>query len=254
MKILYLDIETAPNKVYVWGLFNQNISLNQIVEPGYTMCFAAKWNDNKTIMFNSIRNGKRQMLQDMWDLLNEADAVVHYNGEKFDIPVLNWEFAQLGMEPPMPYKQIDLYKTVKKSFKATSHKLDFITQQLDIGAKVQHKGMDLWHECMEGNDKSWSIMERYNKQDVRLLPKLYKKLLPWIKNHPNMGLYSDKYISEDHPVCPNCGGTHLVKKGVEHTSTQTYQRYRCQSCKTPLRSRFTEVCPVKKKGILTQVK
>ena len=34
-RILLLDIETAPNKVYVWGMWNQNIAANQVVEDGY---------------------------------------------------------------------------------------------------------------------------------------------------------------------------------------------------------------------------
>ena len=251
MKILYLDIETAPNKVYSWGLFNQNISLNQVVEPGYTLCFAAKWDDSSEIMFKSIkRNGLKRMIKTVHKLLSEADAVVHYNGKRFDIPVLNWEFAKLGLEPPTPYKQIDLYRTVSKNFKPTSKKLDFVCQEFGIGSKVNHKGMELWHECMNGNEKSWGIMERYNKQDVRLLPKLYKRLLPWISDHPNHALYVDT----TDPVCPNCGSTHLVKKGKQPTNTGIYQRYKCQSCKTPLRSRFTEVEADKRQGILTQVK
>ena len=43
MNILLIDIETAPNKVYTWGLWNQNVSLNQIDEVGYTLCWAATW-------------------------------------------------------------------------------------------------------------------------------------------------------------------------------------------------------------------
>jgi len=32
MQILLLDIETAPNTAHVWGLWNQNVSLNQLME------------------------------------------------------------------------------------------------------------------------------------------------------------------------------------------------------------------------------
>ena len=43
MKILLLDIETAPNIVHSWGLWQQNIGLPQIVKSGYTICWSAKW-------------------------------------------------------------------------------------------------------------------------------------------------------------------------------------------------------------------
>lgn len=251
MKILHLDIETAPSKVYAWGLFKQNIALNQIVEPGYTLCWAAKWEGKPTIMFDSMhKSGMEKMLKSIWKLLDEADAVVHYNGVKFDIPTLNWEFAKYDVAPPSPYHQIDLYKTVKSRFRATSNKLDFIAQAFGLGSKVSHKGMSLWHDCMQGDDKAWKQMEKYNKQDVRLLPKLYKKLLPWIKNHPNHALF----METDRPVCPNCGSAHVVKKGTETTLTMEYQRYKCSDCNTPIRGRTSVLSKEKRKHILTQSK
>lgn len=251
MKILHIDIETAPNKVYTWGLWNQNIAINQIVEPGYTLCWAAKWHGKKEIMFNSIyESSEKEMLEEVHDLLGKADAVTHYNGRKFDIPTLNKEFILNDMPVPDPYHQIDLLHVAKKQFKFPSNKLDYISQALGLGSKTKHMGMDLWKECMAGNDKAWKIMKKYNKQDVILLEKLYDRLLPWIKTHPNHALYSDS----NRPVCPNCGSEHVVKKGVETTLTMSYQRYRCGDCGTPLRGRTNILNKYKKKNILTQSK
>ena len=63
MKILLLDIETAPNTVYTWGLFKQNIAINQIESPGYILCWAAKWLGNEQMYFSSIRKGQTNMLK-----------------------------------------------------------------------------------------------------------------------------------------------------------------------------------------------
>ena len=235
MKILFLDIETSPNLVYSWGLFKQNIAINQIVEPGQTMCWAAKWEGQAGIQFASVKHdGMKRMVKRMYALLNEADAVVHYNGKKFDIPTLGREFVLLELVPPTNYKEIDLYSTVRQKFRFASNKLDFVAQQLGLGSKVQHKGMELWRDCMAGDEKAWKLMERYNKQDVRLLEPLYKKLQPWISNHPNRGLWLD---NEEQPTCRNCGSTKIVKKGLERTTTMTYQRYKCADCGTNLRGR-----------------
>lgn len=51
MKILMLDIEVSPNTAHVWGLWQQNVSINQLMESSYTLCWAAKWHGTKEVMF-----------------------------------------------------------------------------------------------------------------------------------------------------------------------------------------------------------
>jgi len=233
MRILLLDIETSPNKVYTWGLWDQNIGLNQIEEVGYTMCWAAKWLDSREVLFNSTQMEKRkgEMIKEIHSLLEEADAVVHYNGKKFDIPTLNKEFILAGLQPPSPYKEIDLLRVARQRFRFQSNRLEHVASVLDIGTKTKHMGMDTWRKCMEGDEKAWRLMERYNKQDVKLLEKVYQKMLPWIAQHPNHGLYVDT----DRPVCKNCGSPKVIKKGFEFTGVGKYQRYKCKNCGAPLR-------------------
>ena len=238
MRVLLIDIETAPNKVYTWGLFNQNVALNQIDEPGYTLCWAAQWVGESKVMFSSIHgDGKKKMLEKVYALLDEADVVVHYNGKKFDIPILNQEFISMGWGPPSPVQQIDLLRTARSQFRLTSNKLDYVLGFLDLGKKVENKGMMLWRECMAGNDRAWRDMERYNKGDIKGLAKLYKRLRPWIKNHPNHGLYKDTA----RPTCPNCGGTSVQLRGVYRTSTLTYRRFVCNTCGTWSKERYTNM-------------
>ena len=187
-------------------------------------------------MFDSVHQSKpKDMIAGVHELLSEADVVCHYNGTRFDIPTLNREFFMYEMNPPDGFKQLDLLKTARQQFRFASNKLDFIAQQLGIGSKTHHKGMELWKDCMDGCDKAWAIMRRYNIQDVRLLERLYKRILPWIKSHPNWGVYLDS----DRPTCRNCGSTTLKKNGVYVATTLTYQRWRCLGCGTELRSRTT---------------
>ena len=227
MKILVLDIETSPNKVYVWGLFNQNVALNQIVEAGSTLCFAAKWLGQKRITFSSIKkDGREAMLRLVYNLLNEADVVIHYNGTKFDIPTLNQEFMSMGWNPPSPFQEIDILRTVRKRFRLTSNKLDYVLRFLHIPCKVQHKGMALWHECMLGDTEAWKTMKEYNIGDVEKLEEVYRRLQGWVVNHPNHGLY----VADEVPVCPNCGSRHVQSRGYRYTATQVYNRFQCQDC------------------------
>jgi len=250
MKILHLDIETFPHQAYVWGLFKQNVALSQIVESGKTACWAAKWHGKKGIMYSGLDTCKeKDMIKKIWDLLNETDVVCHYNGTRFDMPTLNKEFLKYGIPPPSPYQQIDLLQTARKQFKLASNKLDYVSGYLGVGSKTQHKGMDLWTGCMNGNDKDWKVMQRYNKQDVALLELVYKKLLPWIQAHPNPALFNES----DKQQCPKCGGYHLQKRGTYMTKVQTYQRYQCMDCKSWSRERFANTPKEKRKLVLNGV-
>lgn len=226
MKILFIDIETAPHKVYAWGLWNQDINPSNIIEPGYTLCFAAKFKDEKTVRFHAVWKDKREMLEEAHRLLCDADVVVHYNGTKFDIPHLNREFILAGMGPPSPVQEVDLLSVARRKMKFPSNKLDYVSQALGLEAKHSHKGLKLWHEVMDGDVKAQREMMRYNKQDVHMLEPLYESLLPWIDTHPNHGLFLDSEV----PVCRNCGSTDLESRGYRYTSVSKFQRYQCHSC------------------------
>ena len=221
MKILLLDIESAPTSAYVWGLWQQNVGTNQIVDNGYVLCWAAKWyGADEEMMFSSGRGGTKRMLQRVHKLLDEADVVVHYNGSRYDIPILNREFVTHGFTPPSPYKQVDLLKVARNRFKFISNKLDFVAHALGLGQKIRHKGFELWIECMANDPVAWKAMEEYNKQDVILLEKLYNVFKPWIKNHP----------SQEGLVCPSCASDKYHSRGFFRSKLLAYRRFQCQAC------------------------
>jgi DNA polymerase elongation subunit (family B) len=227
MKLLLLDVETSPNTAYVWSLWKENIPLSRLIDSGQVLCYSAKWLGDEEIFFDSIFNSKvKKMLKGIHKLLEEADAVIHYNGSAFDIPTLNKEFLLNGMKPPSSYKQIDLLKTARNKFRFVSNKLDYVAQALGVGKKSKHEGFELWIKCMNNDPEAWKVMEEYNKNDVILLEEVYYQFLPWIKGHPNMGLYSET----ESAVCPHCASTDLHKRGFSFTSTGKYQRYQCKGC------------------------
>ena len=250
MKLLFLDIETAPHLVAAWGLYDQNIAINQIIKPGYTLCWAAKWHGDKEVMFDSVQKSKSSaMVKRIHKLLSEADAVCHYNGDKFDMPTLNKEFLLEGLNPPPPSKQIDLLKTARRNFKLASNKLDYVAQQLGLGQKEHHKGMTLWLECMEKDPEAWTVMERYNKQDVILLERVYERLLPWIKNHPNHAIYDLPGV----PICPKCGGGDLQRRGYARTDANVYAKFACKSCGSWSREAVSEMPKEDRQNIMRPI-
>ncbi len=222
---------------YVWSLWDQNISINQIVGHGTTLCFAAKWlHEDKMEVHARWQGGHKKMIKAAHKLLEEADAVVHYNGKKFDRAVLNKEFLLLGLNPTSPTKDIDLYSVVKKNFKFNSNKLDYVCQMLGLGSKTKHKGMDMWKGVLDGNEEDQKAMLEYNVGDVVLLERLYDVLLPWINNHPNHNAYN----GGEHHTCTNCGGNHLQRRGTTVSKSYRYQRYQCRDCGTWQRERVRD--------------
>lgn len=235
MRILVLDIETTYLISGHWSLWGVNIGIDQILEGGETICYAARWVGENDIIWR--RKGNADFLTKMHELLGEADVILTYNGKRFDLPLLNREFIKAGMPPPAPYKHMDLLETVKKQFRFPSNKLDYVCRELKVGRKVAHEGWNLWKKCREEDVEAWALMKKYNIQDIVILEDLYKVLKPWVVGHANEALYSPAGEIQ----CTTCGGTHVQKRGFHVTGVGRYQRYRCSDCGGWSRSRITDV-------------
>jgi len=242
-RILLFDIETAPNLGYIWGKYEQNVI--DYKHEWYILCFCAKWLDGGKIITSKLIDFKSRFSKDnqddygvmrvLWELLNEADIVITHNGDQFDIKKANARFLFHGLPAPSSYKTIDTKKIAKRYFNFNSNKLDDLGRYLGLGRKVEHEGFPLWLKCMRGERKAWKTMVKYNKQDIILLEKIYKKFLPFITNHPNLGLYQGKRYA-----CPNCGSEYVHKRGYTFTKTQIYQKWQCQECYAWSQSRKSE--------------
>lgn len=216
-------------------MWNQNIAINQIDEAGYVLCWAAKWLGDSDVMFDGIyKSGPKKMLRGIHRLLDQADAVIHYNGSKFDIPTLNREFLIHGFSPPASYQQIDLLKTARSRFKFPSNKLAYLAKVLDCKTKVETRGHSLWLDCMNRDQKAWEEMEIYNRGDVETLEEVYYKLRPWIKGHANHSTFDSAL------VCPTCGGTEYQRRGYHLTKAGKYPRFQCKDCGSWFRGSKTE--------------
>ena len=234
--ILILDIETMYATVHTWSLWAKFISPDNIIEPVTTLCWAAMWDHDRSTMFGRIEDPDG--LDRLYQLIDEADAIVGYNSNGFDMKHLMKDFILAWYHPPAGWMDIDLYTTVRGRFKFQSNKLDYVCKQLGIGGKTKHSGMQLWRDVKAGCPKAWKKMEQYNRRDVKMTKALYHKILPWIKTHPNVAMW---ITDPANPTCNKCGSTDLRNKGPAHrTQTRSYKRYKCNGCGSPLRARYSE--------------
>jgi hypothetical protein len=225
LRTLCLDIETTPILCWTWGLWNQNINPVQVVKPSQLLCWAAKWVGESDMEFRGLKpDGRKRMMQRLWKLVDEADVILHYNGQRFDVPRVQREFLELGMLPPSPFKHIDLLKTARRQFRFDSNKLDQVGKQLGLGRKEEHEGFRLWIRCIDGEASAWDRMRRYNERDVRLTEKVYGIFRPWVVAHPSHAAFAGER------VCPKCGSGMLERRGYTTLSTGKYGRLHCKTC------------------------
>jgi hypothetical protein len=247
--ILIYDLETAPALGWVWSGYKTNVIAYE--QDWYLLSFAYKWLGKNGIRFVSIFQDpafKPDTTNDQWvaarlyALFDQADVLIAHNNDRFDERKANARFLYHDMPPPAPSQTVDTLKESRRYFNEMSHSLKEIGRRHRIGDKTPHHGFQLWRDCMAGDPKAWRLMEKYNRQAVALLEKVYLKLRPWIgapgkKAHPNMGFWADGARL----VCPKCGSGRLHRRGAMHTAVLTYQRFQCKECGGWSKARKSEV-------------
>lgn len=254
-KILVYDIETAPIIAHVWGLWDNNVGLNQIQSDWHVLSWSAKWlgAPENEVMYMDQRNAvniedDKDCLQGIWNLLDEADVVITQNGKKFDQKKLNARFILNGFQPPSSYKHIDTKQIASRHFAFSSNKLQYMTDKLCVKYKkldhAKFHGHTLWTECLKKNIEAFDEMELYNKHDVLSLEELYYKLIPW-DNSINLNVYSDSTDNK----CSSCGSTDMFKNGYYYTNHSKFQKYRCKGCGCETRSKSNEFSKEKRASL-----
>jgi hypothetical protein len=206
------------------------------------MMFAAQWHGKKKVEVHSEwdEGGWSGMIRAAWSVFDSAEYVVSYNGASFDSAHLRAAWAELGMPPPSPWREIDLYRTVKK-FRWPSRKLEFVCKQLGLEHKTDPGGFKTWTDILDGEgkvrDAARKRMAAYCANDVKITTALYFRILPWID-----GLAVPLFTGEDEAAmaCNRCGSEDLQRRGWAYTTTTKYRRWRCNDCGGWARSRKSE--------------
>lgn len=239
-RILTLDLETAPAEVYVWGLRDQNVGIDQIKHDQYVLMWAAKWLGESEVMHDALINhpsafrdnkrDDRQIALSLRKVMDEADIIVTQNGEGFDLKWTNQLMLKHGIEKPKKAYSVDLLRESRRNYYSISHRLDFRGRQLAIGSKTPHEGFRLWLSCMSGNKAAWGRMIEYCKNDVKLTESYYLKLRPRMNNHPNVNMFHEPKLYEGRFKCGSCGSGRLKRKGWRYLIAGRKQKYKCQDC------------------------
>lgn len=225
-RVLTIDIETSPNVVYAWGLYDQNIAASQVIEPSRVLCFAAKWLGEPVEFRSEFHHGREAMLASAWDMLNEADIVVGYNHVRFDLLHLNREFLVAGYGPPSPFQNVDLYQVNRRRFKFASNKLGYVTERLGLDTKLETGGQSLWTRVLANDPDAWELFREYNETDVVITEALFDRMRAWLQL-PHIGLWSGELSN-----CYACDSANLEPAGTVVSKTHAWPKVVCDDCGT----------------------
>lgn len=133
-KCIFFDIETT-------GLSAKNSVLYLIGAVGFQ---DEEWHLYQ--WFAETPQEERQILEEFQDFLPPDCTLVHYNGQRFDIPYLKYKYTQHGLPDPFPRcSSIDLfqvYKSLKKFLGLAHMKQTDLEIFLGITRPDQNTGKD----------------------------------------------------------------------------------------------------------------
>jgi len=246
MRILEWDVENLPSIGQTWTLFKSNISHKSLKERQSIICISWKWYGEKKTYLTSIADDPERLEANVYDDYHvtkifrdvldtpEPFVMMGHNLKAFDIKKFNTACIKHSFSPVPERQVIDTLLVARKHFKFESNRLDYVCRALGIGGKMETGGEQLWNDIVQikypdvGKEpdrnvltKALTKMGKYCKQDVRLLDPLYEKLMPFMDNHPNAGLY-DNVIG-----CNKCGSTNFRFEEWRYTNKNKYKRYRC---------------------------
>lgn len=241
--VLFYDLEVSRSIVEGYGN-RWDYKVVKVIRPQELMCFSYKWMGDKEPTFVSKHDFKnmKQFVTFLRDLFHDADILVAHNAKKFDNKMSNRYFLKYNVDNPSPSFTVDTLQVARSQFKFEGNSLNELCEYLEIGKKENITYADLEEDFMSKHPRKETValMKKYNNMDVELLEKLYRRLLPYIPNHPNMAR-----LMNVHDACPSCGNSDETKIGREkyrYTKLGVFMQYKCKLCK----KYFQSVRPVER--------
>ena len=233
-RIISIDLEVSPSLGYFYPP-TWETGIIKIKERQKLMSFAWQVVGEKKIKslcladmssYKEDRFDDRMLTIELHNVMSEADILLTQNGDNFDIKMANYFFIKNGLEPIPPTKSIDTKKIAKRYFRFPNNKLDTLGEELGVGGKTKITQGQLWEDCfLNGDKKSWKLMNTYCKNDVRVTTEIYLKMRGFMHSHPSLSRISGEWDS-----CPRCGSYNFRVKAYRTTNTSKYHQYQCSNC------------------------
>lgn len=230
IKRLFFDIETSPMICYSWRIgYNLNLSFDNIISDWKIICISYKWQDKDKIY--SLKWDENMcdkiMLEEFVKIMNEADEVIAHNGDRFDIKKIRTRCLHHRIPMFPNYRTLDTLKKAKSGFNFPNNRLDTIAQWLGVGAKIKHRGFDMWKDVVKNDREALKEMTDYCDMDVVVLEDVYLSIQSYINQNTHIGTLNGGWKYS----CPSCGSEDIEYHSLKMTAKGTPKRQMtCKCC------------------------
>jgi len=249
-RILYVDIENSRMVVTfpTYSLYNiDRIHPRHITHDWYITCAAWAWLDNEKQKVGKIEGAKVSdfkkaykkdfrndlgIVKKLHEAMSEADLIVGHNSDAFDIKKINYKFIKHGLPAINLPPTVDTLKSAKKYARSSSNSLYYLAKEFGVPMKVDLPS-GVMHAADDGCEKSLDKLFAYCKGDIKAGANLYFKLLPYIKNHPNLNRIlgiQKKANPKKLKACGTCGSANVRPWGTYPTKSGPVRRIYCTDC------------------------
>ena len=173
--------------------------------------------------YEKDRTDDKPLLKAFEPIYMSADAILHYNGIRYDEPFVNTRRIVHGLDPLPRKPRIDLLYTAKSTLKIRSKSLDRVAKLLQTKNQKSPVTGQHWVRAMSGYKASLQYISRHCRADVLVLEEVYLRLRGRVYNHPR--------VSTDLAACRFCGGN-VIKRGFALTQLKNRpQKVQCKECR-----------------------
>jgi transposase-like protein len=257
-KILLFDLESAGEIVMTFGRFKQTFGNSSVIKNGHNiLCAAWTWHGSGKIDSvaatpeECVAGDDSRIVAKLWELYDQADAVVAHNSQGFDHKVLRGRAALNGFPDLPTVKVLDTLTQAKKAFRLPSNSLETIAKYFDLETKLATSGKDLWVRVQAGDEAAMQEeMLPYCEQDVVVLQQVFDKIRPFgnMGSNFNAGLY----YNDTKKRCRSCGSTNVHNTGRNvYTALNAWSEYRCDDCGAVHRDRTAKTTQAERANLLT---
>ena len=238
-KILAFDLETSIPKMATFGrrkvfLNHQNV----LEEGGKILCFSYAWitavgASEVQLIHMTLDEIKAQddarICAELWELFNQADAIVAHNSSNFDFPVVKTRCMMNGLPPIPTVKVLDTVLMARKGFRFPSNSLAELAAYLGLPAKIDNGGVKTWIDYQAGVQEAIDHMHYYCNHDTALLVQVYLKLRSYghVGSDFNAGLYVQ--AEEGQQLCTICASPVVDTGRFVYTSVSKFKELRCSN-------------------------
>jgi hypothetical protein len=250
-KILLIDIEVAPLKVWSYGIRDQYHSVNSIDEDWNVLSFAAKFLDEEKIYYFHVDPANPRddssVVKEAFNLISKCDYLVAHN-LAFDLKMLTARWLFYEFHVVRPFQKICTYQIAKCNFRLTSNKLEYLAKYLGVIEKLDHgkfPGMELFKQCAQGNLEAFKELEDYNVRDVVTLEAVFLKL----RRYDSRIRFS--YFTQEN-TC-SCGSREFREVDPIATSTGIFRTHQCVECGRAYRDQENLLSAQLRKGLFKKI-